>query len=444
MRSDKTNIKQKNKKKPEKIRNKKQNIPTSSRKVLSTKRKSSKLKHILIGIALVCLLGLISYAAYFAISANKAVESIQGDSIESTSAHPRPKPVALEKKEPFSVLLLGVDERPEDSGRSDSILVATVNPEKNSVKLISIPRDTLVNIPEHGNDKINAAFAYGGVNLAVQTVENFLNIPINYYAKINMQGMIGLVDAVGGINVDNKYAFDLDGVQLEVGNYDLSGREALQYARMRYQDPAGDFGRQLRQKEVINKIVQKSLSINSLANFNDIFSAVGDNVQTSFTGSELWELAKNYASTAKNIENLTLEGPDGYKYYIPSYGQDVYIWQPSPDSLQDISNQLREHLGLTAETITTIEIVIPSSSSSIEQQSTYSKEYYQEPESSYEPYVAPKQEPTWSAPANADTSEPDSTITDPIVPSEPPSISDSTTKVPETDTSTVESAPITN
>ena len=351
-------------------------------------------KKILLTALFTLLIALISYATYFAIAANKAVENIQGEDLSSTNTNPRSKPVALKNKEPFSVLLLGVDERPEDadSGRSDSIIVATVNPIEDSVKLVSIPRDTLVHIPGYGKDKVNAAFAYGGINLAVETIENYLNIPINFYTKINMKGMVDLVNAVGGINVDNKYAFDLDGVTLEVGNFDLDGYQALQYARMRKEDPTGDFGRQERQKEVISKIVKNALSINSITNFNKIFNAVGKNVETNFTGSELWELAKNYANTANNITNLTLEGPDGFLYYIPSYGQDVYVWQPSSESLQEVSNQLRKHLGLTAESIpptdaSTDKKTIDSTTKN-NSVDTYS---YTE-----EPYVPPVQEtPRW-------------------------------------------------
>ncbi|TFJ71959.1 LCP family glycopolymer transferase [Carnobacterium maltaromaticum] len=367
-------------------------IKSRSSRINKKKQLTKKNKTILLTILFTLLIALISYATYFALAANKAVENIQGEDLSSTSTNPRAKPVALKNKEPFSVLLLGVDERPEDSGRSDSIIVATVNPIEDSVKLVSIPRDTLLTIPGYGKDKVNAAFAYGGINLAVETVENYLNIPINFYTKINMEGMVDLVNAVGGINVDNKYAFELDGVKLGVGNFDLDGRQALQYARMRKQDPAGDFGRQERQKEVISKIVKNALSINSLTNFNKIFNAVGKNVETNFTGSELWELAKNYASTANNITNLTLEGPDGFLYYIPSYGQDVYVWQPSSESLQEVSNQLRKHLGLTAESIPTTDVGTDKKTidSTTENNSVDTYSYTEEP------YVPPVQEtPRW-------------------------------------------------
>lgn len=332
-------------------------------------RKKKKRKIILISLFSCVLLAIIGYFTYFALATNQVLNDIQGESLTSTSTSPRPTPVKLKNKEPFSILLLGVDERPEDSGRSDSILVATVNPKLDSVKLISLPRDTFVNLPQNkGKDKINAAYAYGGINLAVQTVEKYLGIPIHYYAKINMEGMVDLVDAVGGIDVVNEYPFELDGVSLDKGSYSLDGNQALQYARMRKQDPAGDFGRQERQKEVIQKVVEKGLSITSLTNFNSIFQAVGKNVETNFTGSELWDLLNNYSSVAKNIETLNLEGKDSYLYYIPSYGQEVYVWEPTNESLSSIQQELQLHLNLettNSEVDSSSDEAVDSSSSEI-------------------------------------------------------------------------------
>lgn len=413
----------------------------SRRSKLNNKRK----KQIVLSVLFLFIISLIGYVTYFAFAANKTIADIQGEELTSTKENPRPKPVVLKDKEPFSVLLLGVDERVDDSGRSDTIIVATVNPDKDSVKLVSIPRDTLVTIPGHGKDKVNAAYAYGGVNLAVQTVEDYLDIPINYYTKINMEGMIDLVDAVGGIHVDNKYAFELDGVTLATGTQDLDGTQALQYARMRKQDPAGDFGRQERQKEVITKIAKKALGIQSVTNFNKIFNAVGKNVETNFSGSEIWELLKGYSSVASHIENLKLEGPAGYTYYIPSYGQEVYVWEPSADSLKEVSNELREHLNLKAEKSA------QKASSSIESTNNSSvNEYYQESDS-YEPYVAPEPEQTWDTPTYTepeyqapapDTSSPNTDTNNEATPSDP----DTSTVVepePPTDSSS-ETPPITN
>ena len=124
--------------------------------------------------------------------------------------------IKLEKKlvicEPVSILLLGADERGEDKGRSDSLMVITLNPKNNSMKTVSIPRDTYTEIVGKGkSDKINHAYAFGGVDMSVATVEKFLNVPINYYIEVNMEGFKDIVDAVGGVDVNNDLEFTQDG-----------------------------------------------------------------------------------------------------------------------------------------------------------------------------------------------------------------------------------------
>lgn len=121
----------------------------------------------------------------------------------------REQELTLTKQEPFSVLMLGVDERSGDKGRSDTIIVITVNPNDQSMKMLSIPRDTRTEIVGKGfDDKINHAYAFGNEEMAMATVENFLDIPIDYYIKVNMEGFKDIVDAVGGITVNSSLSFE--------------------------------------------------------------------------------------------------------------------------------------------------------------------------------------------------------------------------------------------
>src|SRR4051812_26344789 len=176
--------------------------------------------------------------------------------MEREKSEKRAEPVSLKEKDPFSVLMLGVDEREGDSGRSDTMIVLTVNPTNNSVKMLSIPRDTRTEIIGKGNDdKINHAYAFGGVPMAVDTVENFLDIPIDYYMQINMEGFKEIVDAVGGVTVQNDLNFSVENYKYPIGEIKLTGDEALNYARMRYEDPRGDFGRQMRQRQIIQAVI---------------------------------------------------------------------------------------------------------------------------------------------------------------------------------------------
>lgn len=326
-----------------------------------SRKKNSHKKRIAFSIITVILLAIASYAVYIGVSAGRFLQDIQGEDLPETELNANEE-IVLTDRDPFSVLLLGVDLRPGDIGRSDTIIVATVNPEEESVKLLSIPRDTLITLPETGElDKINASYAYGGVPLTVETVENYLSIPIHYYAQINMQGMVDLVDAVGGIDVDSPLEFtvqdseeNMDAIHIEEGPQHLDGEQALGYARMRKQDPAGDWGRQERQREVVTEIIDETLSISSLANFNRIFTAIGPNIETNFSGSDLWSLATNYANTARNIEILTLDG-EAADYYFPSYGQEVYTWVPYEETLGEIIQEMQEHLELSSSEIEEVE-----------------------------------------------------------------------------------------
>lgn len=311
------------------------------------KRKKRRTKHIMITLVLLILAILGAYLTYVIMSANHFFDSIQGEQITEEEK------VILENKEPFSILLLGVDERPGDVGRADTIMVATVNPDTEDVKLVSIPRDTLIELPDSGNpDKINATYAYDGISYTIETVEEYLNIPIHYYAQINFQGLVDLIDAVGGIEVNSPLEFtvqdseeDLDAIHIEEGYQHLNGEEALGYARMRKQDPRGDWGRQERQREVIQAIIDETISISSLTNFNKIFNAIAPNLETNLSGRAIWILGTNYASAARDIESLTLEGEAQYVYF-PSYGQEVYVWVPFEDTLAEIQSELQSHLQL--------------------------------------------------------------------------------------------------
>ena len=195
--------------------------------------------------------------------------------------------VIFKKQDPFSVLLLGVDEREGDGGRSDTIVVMTVNPTVQSTKMVSIPRDTYTEIiGRNAKDKINHAYAFGGTAMAVASVESLLDIPIDYIATINMEGFESIVDAVGGISIVNELGFNVDNYTFPASEIQLDGETALVYVRMRHEDPRGDFGRQDRQKKVIESVLRKGASLTGLMNYKSIFAALGDNVQTNMTFDE--------------------------------------------------------------------------------------------------------------------------------------------------------------
>jgi polyisoprenyl-teichoic acid--peptidoglycan teichoic acid transferase len=260
--------------------------------------------------------------------------------IEREQSEKRQEPVVLEKKDPFSVLMLGVDEREGDKGRSDTIIVLTVNPNNNSVKMLSIPRDTRTEIVGKGKeDKINHAYAFGGVPMAMDTVENFLDIPIDYYLQVNMEGFKDIVDAVGGVTVQNDLDFNHDGFHFTKGELDLNGEKALSYARMRYEDPRGDFGRQTRQRQIIQGVINEGASLSSLTNFSNIFIALGNNVRTNLTFDQMVDIQKNYKDAGKSIQQIEIKS-QGTKI------NGIYYGLVSPEEKQLVQSELKTHLEL--------------------------------------------------------------------------------------------------
>ncbi|WP_064093154.1 polyisoprenyl-teichoic acid--peptidoglycan teichoic acid transferase TagU [Rossellomorea aquimaris] len=303
----------------------------------SKKRKWTKV----FGIILVLLLiggGAYAYSVYH--SLNKAVETMHSP-IERDMSSKRTKEVTFDDKEPFSVLLLGVDERENDKGRSDSMIILTVNPNVKSVKMISIPRDTLTKIVGKGTkDKINHAYAFGGVEMAMDTVEGLLDIPIDYYVKINMEGFEDIVNAVGGVTVNNDLNFSDGGFTFPEGEITLNGKEALAFSRMRYKDPRGDFGRQLRQRQVIQAVIREGASVSSLWNFDNIFDALGNNVKTNLKFEEMVDIQKNYKAASKDIEQIQIQNGSGTKI------DGIYYYVIPDEELSSIQSTLQKHLEL--------------------------------------------------------------------------------------------------
>src|SRR5690606_321166 len=217
----------------------------------------------------------------------------------------------------------GVDERKGDRGRTDTMMVMAVNPRKESALLFNIPRDTRTEIAGRGiQDKINHAYAYGGVKMSIETVEQFLDVPIDYYAKVNMQEFAKIVDALGGVEVDNPFAFRYDGHTFEKGRIHLDGDTALKYARMRYEDPRGDLGRNERQRRVLKSMIEKAASPGILANLGTVLESLGSSVTTNINFEEMKKLGNDYRNAIRQVETLEIKGRgrkiDGIYYLIVS------------------------------------------------------------------------------------------------------------------------------
>ncbi|WP_042478724.1 LCP family glycopolymer transferase [Bacillus ndiopicus] len=302
-----------------------------------TKPKMRTWKKVVLFLISLLLISIASYGGYTYYSFQKAVEKMQSQ--EHLGHNEEIVSEKLPHIEPFSVLLLGIDEREHDSGRTDTMIVVTVNPDLKSVKMLSIPRDARVEIVGNNTvEKINHAYARGGIPMTIATVENILNIPIDYYVAVNMEGFLQIIDVLGNVTVNNDIDLSHRQYTFPKGEVSLNGEEALVFTRIRYEDPRGDFGRQLRQKQLIEAIATKATSPSTLLKLNDIFDVLGDNVQMNFPMNNLYQLQKLYSNLDKNIDQLQFEKGDGQRIDTLWY----YIFDEQ--ELMDISNNLQLHL----------------------------------------------------------------------------------------------------
>lgn len=235
------------------------------------------------------------------------------------------KPVDIDSGEdPFSVLILGVDTEEVDSmvGRSDTLMLLTVNPNTERTSIVSIPRDTYTEIVGRGQkDKINHAHAFGGASMAVNSVQNLFDIPVDYYVSVNMESMQQIVDATGGITITPPLTFNQGPYNFTEGQPTLmDGSQALAYSRMRKTDPEGDYGRQYRQRQVIEGTLQSVASLDSIRNYQSILGAMSENMRTNMSFDDMVDLFSNYRSSANEVEQMQLSGSgtmmDGVYYEI--------------------------------------------------------------------------------------------------------------------------------
>ncbi|MGO3732815.1 MAG: LCP family glycopolymer transferase [Vagococcus sp.] len=303
------------------------------------KKKMGTLKKvilILVSILVILLLGTAGFFAktYFDVKhvANKVSQPIDRG---------RPDDTNIQDGEPFSVLLLGLDTGEfgrNDVGRSDTMMVATVNPKQNKTTLLSIPRDTRTEIVGYGTvEKIAHAYAYGQEKMALDTTEALLDIPLDHYVWINMEGFEDLVNAVDGVVVENNFAFEQDGHKFPKGKNTLNGEQALAYTRMRYEDPNGDYGRQVRQQEVIGGIADKALGFTGVKKYKEILKAIEENMKTDLEPDEMFKIAMDYRNCFTTIDEETLHG-DGVMI-------DDISYQVIPDEeLVRVQNLLKEQV----------------------------------------------------------------------------------------------------
>ncbi|MDF2569208.1 MAG: lytR 2 [Sporomusa sp.] len=243
-----------------------------------------------------------------------------------------------------NILVMGVDERSDDVGRSDTMFVVTVDTSTKEVSMLSIPRDTRVKIPGYGWDKINHAYAEGGHKLSQRAVEDLLGIPMDYYAIINFAAFNKIVDAVGGVTIDVEkrmyYEDPYDNllIDLKPGEQKLDGRTAIKYVR--YRDEEGDIGRIERQQKFIKAMLKEVTSPFILPRVPGIIREINSALQTDMTTSEMLNLAKLLNDASKTgLKAETIPGK-------PAYISDISYWLPD---INELRNYVALSQGMTAD-----------------------------------------------------------------------------------------------
>ncbi|MBL1125919.1 LytR family transcriptional regulator [Streptococcus suis] len=270
----------------------------------------------------------------------------------------------IDATEPLTILLMGVDMDQAtrggdwEGGRSDSMILVTVNPKTKETNMMSLTRDIMVEIAEANGEssgtveKLNHSYSYGQAPMAIATIEKMMDINIDHYIEINMDGLVELVDAVGGIEINNTLGFPISISEhepaytsiVQPGQQLVNGDQALVYARMRYDDPEGDIGRQRRQREVITAIIKKLLQLDGLTQYKKILTAISNNMRTNIEISPATiPSLLGYKDSVSKLNSYQLRGVD-------QMVDEIYYQLPTSEHLLEMQNILKKSIGLEEKT----------------------------------------------------------------------------------------------
>ena len=208
----------------------------------------------------------------------------------------------------LNILIIGTDSRGEDRGRSDSLMIAHYDQKKQQPKLVSIMRDSYVDIPGHGKDKINAAYSYGGIELVRKTLKENFDMPIEYYVTIDFDHFKEAIDSLfpKGVTIDAEKDLDLDQVFIKAGKQKMDGNTLLQYSRFR-EDEESHFGRIRRQQQVISAISQQVTDVTSLSKLPKTTGKLLGYVDTNLPESTILSVGKDFAlGNTEKVETLAV------------------------------------------------------------------------------------------------------------------------------------------
>ena len=267
--------------------------------------------------------------------------------VENKKKEKKEEKEKVAENDSFNVYISGIDTYGSLSNvsRSDVNLVVSVNPTKGKVLITTIPRDSYVNIPNKGMDKLTHAGLFG-VDSSIQTIENLLDINIDYYGKVNFTTLTELIDVLGGIDVENPRAFSAGGYNFVEGTNHLDGKASLVFARDRYHQAEGDFDRGKNHTRIITAIINKMLKPEMLLNFGNISQVALRSVNTDMPYEKMIELVNKQIDSGKKweIQSQSLEGSgtmDLKSALMPE--AKLYMMVVNEDSLAKVEKKIKEN-----------------------------------------------------------------------------------------------------
>lgn len=256
----------------------------------------------------------------------------------------------LAEKKPINILLLGIDTGAMDrhwKGRTDTMMMLSINPKTETTRITSIPRDMKASLPDYPNVspiKINSAYTLGGVSETIKTLDKYYSVPIDGYILMNMGGLKKAIDQVGGVTVTSPLTFNNMGYSFVEGKtYHMMGKEALAFAQLRHGDPNQDYGRQDRDRRIIVGLLKKSVSPKTLLN-KDFLDSISKQMQTDLTLTQMYKIGTDYRAATKH--EIT-DHAQGVSKMINNqrYGQ-MEVEVVSKKERQRINDQIRQSLEL--------------------------------------------------------------------------------------------------
>lgn len=328
-----------------------------SRKENKPKRTGLKVFGIIVLILIILLIAIIGVTFAFVNSKISKMQQVDIDENElSVSSQ------AEENLQDYrNIAIFGIDSREDtyDRGnRSDCIIIARINNKTKEVKLVSVYRDTYVNIEGHGLDKITHAYSYGGAQLAIKTLNENLDLNIKEFVTVNFDAVKEIVDYIGGIdmNITSEEVSHITGIST-AGTHTLTGEQALQYARIRYAT-GGDYKRTERMRNVLEAVANKVKTMN-ISQLNNLVDELLPKVYTNITASDIFSLFPSIASFnitdsigwPYEVKGITLDRwygvPTTLESNVKQLHQEIFEdtnYEPS-DRVKEISNSIIEKTG---------------------------------------------------------------------------------------------------